>query len=117
MNPFQAGALLLPLDHLDDQLFHVGVAHRLDVPGLDRTPVGLDRAPLCQLIELWSVYLDQDPLILREVLSNVRARHLDPVELDVTPALQFEPEDEFEFLQSRDFGLKALDRGPDQLLG
>ena len=43
---FQPGALLLALDHLGDQLFHVRVADDLDVAGVPGLAVALDRARL-----------------------------------------------------------------------
>src|SRR6478752_4526098 len=111
----EAGALLLALDHLGDQLFHIGVADRLDVPGLIGLAVALQRAALGELVELGAIDLDENALVLSEVLRDLRARELDPVELDVPPALQLQPEDEFQFLQRRNFGLEALDRGPDEV--
>src|SRR6188472_1919435 len=90
LNFFQARALLLPLDHLDDELLHVGVARRLDVAGLNRLAVALQRAPLGQLVELRPVDLDEYALILGEVLPDLGPRQLNPVELDVPSAFQLE---------------------------
>ena len=59
----QPRALLLLLDHLGDELLHVGVARGLDVAGLDRLAVALQRAFLGELVELGAVDLDQDALV------------------------------------------------------
>src|SRR5262249_8086953 len=56
--------LLLPLDHLDDQLLNIGVPAGLDVPRLSRLAVALQGAALGELVELSAVDLDEDALIL-----------------------------------------------------
>src|SRR5260221_7530946 len=111
----ESRALLLALDHLGDQLLYVGVAAGLDVARLDRPAIALQGAALGQLVELRPVDLNQDALVLRQILADIRPRHLDPVELDVPPAPQLQPEDQFELLQGGDFRLESLDRSPDQV--
>src|SRR6188472_2440331 len=69
----QASTLLLALDHLDDELLHVGVAGGLDVTGLRRLAVALQRPPLGKLVELRPVDLHQHPLVLGEVLADLGA--------------------------------------------
>src|SRR5215212_8713634 len=61
---------LLLFHDLGDQLDHVRVAVGLDVAGLDRAPVALQRPLLGQLVELRAVDLDQDALVLGEVLGD-----------------------------------------------
>src|SRR5680860_1131472 len=114
---FQPRPLLLALDPLDDELLHVGVAGRLDVTRLGRLAVALQSPLLGQLVELRPVDLDQHPLVLAQVLADLRPGQLDPVELDVAATLQLQPEDKFQLLQRRDFRLEALDRGADDVGG
>jgi hypothetical protein len=106
---------LLLFHHLHDQLDHVGVAGHLDVAGLGRFAVALQRPLLGQGVELGPVDFDQHPLILREFLADLRPRQLDPVELNVVFGFQLQPEDQLQFRQGRDFSLEALDRGTDQI--
>ena len=108
MNFLQPRSLLLALDHLNDQLQHVGVAGGLDVTGLNRLAVTLHGAALGELVELGAINLNQNPLVLRKVLADLWPRDLDPVELDIVARFQLKAEDELQLLQRRDLKLYAL---------
>src|SRR6185437_13857130 len=110
----RARALLLALDHVDDQLEHLIDAGGLSVAMLKRlAPVG-DVALGGELVEVRARHLDANLCIGSDVLRYLRSRELDPVHLRVVPGAQVQPRDELELLQRRHVVKEALDGGLDQ---
>src|SRR5262245_17216665 len=79
--------LLVPLDHLGDQLLDARIPADLDVARLERLAVVLDVALLRQAIELGADELDRHPGVLGgRRLRDLRAGQLDPEHLHVPAA-------------------------------
>jgi hypothetical protein len=112
----QPRPLLLAANDLADQLLDLLVALDLDVAGLERLAVLLDRPLLGEPVEDGAHHLDLDRALAAERLGDRRTRQLDLEDLDVAPPPQVELEGELEVGERGDLGLEALDGGLDQLL-
>ena len=107
----------MAVDHLGDQLEDlidpVALASPLANAASQSATVPLAASSLKRARCTLRVTLASDG----DVLGDLRARQLDPVELDVVTRLQLESDDELERRERRHLGQEPRDRGLDQLPG
>jgi hypothetical protein len=84
--------------------------------GLERLAPIAHAAVLDELVEVRARDGDSDTLVAAHVLGDLRAGHLDAVELYVAAAAQLEPDDELEVVERRHLVLEALDALLDERL-
>src|SRR5437588_413103 len=97
----RAGSLLLLLHHLRDQPEDLLDTGGLGLTGGEGLPPLREAALGRELVERRARDLEPHARIARDVLGDLWARHLDPVDLDVAAAAQLEPRDELEGRQRR----------------
>src|SRR6185312_12118071 len=104
-----AGALLLLLDHAGDQTQDLGRPDGAYGAGLERLTPVTDRALARELVEVRARHGQADLGVRRDVLGDLRARHLDPEQLDVAATAQLQLHDELELLQRGHLLLEVRD--------
>jgi hypothetical protein len=95
----RAGTLFLLLDHVDDQPQHLFDPGRLGLALLEGSAPVPEVPARGQCVERRPVDRQGDLGVAGDPLADLRPGQLDPVELDVTPAVQLEPDDELEWLE------------------